>query len=354
MRSNRSSALRSRLLISLLAIVGIGAAVPFASNVNAAGAPIVTAGPASGLTASSADVSATINPNGQATTYAFQFGTTTGYGSQTSVRSAGSDSTNHAVSSTITGLRAGTTYHYRAIATNASGTTVGTDAVFTTSGPPPPPPPKPPPAAVTGPATNVNLHGATLRGSVNPRGAKTAYYFDLGPTAFYGLQTKSKLLAAGNRPLAVRSALTGLQSGQTYHYRLVARNTSGTTLGADRTFSTATSTPVRAVPALTARTTPKRDRRRPFRFRTRGKLIPPAGISRSRACRGRVAVRFKAGRRTISLRTVGVSRHCRYRARVTLRARRLHGRKKLRVAVRFGGNAVLKPKSAPTKSVRVG
>jgi hypothetical protein len=354
LRSNRSSAFRSKLLISLLAIVGIGAAVPFASSVNAAGAPIVTTGPASGLTASSAEVSATINPNGQATTYAFQFGTTTGYGSQTSVRSAGSDSTSHAVSATITGLRAGTTYHYRAIATNASSTTVGADAVFTTAGLPPPPPPKPPPAAATGPATNVNLHGATLNGSVNPRGAKTTYYFELGPTAFYGLQTRSKSLSAGNRALAVRTALSGLQSGQTYHYRLVARNASGATLGADRTFSTSTNTHVRAVPALTARTTPKRDRRRPFRFRTRGKLIPPAGIGRSLACRGRVAVRFKAGRKTIALRSVRLSLQCRYRSRVTLGAKRLHGRKKLRVAVRFGGNSALKPKSAPTKSVRAG
>ncbi len=62
--------------------------------------------------------------------YAFQFGTTTGYGAQTAPASAGNGTTSLAVSQTITGLPPGATYHYRLIATNSVGTTDGKDATF--------------------------------------------------------------------------------------------------------------------------------------------------------------------------------------------------------------------------------
>src|SRR3954451_13406101 len=118
-----------------------------------AAAPTATTGSAQGVTSSSATVTGSVNPNGEETTYAFQFGTTTAYGLQTSTKSAGSGNTAHDVSAALTGLRAGTTYHYRLIATNGSGTTVGGDQTFTTSGSPPA---KASPATVTtGGATGV-------------------------------------------------------------------------------------------------------------------------------------------------------------------------------------------------------
>src|SRR5437868_12545172 len=136
----------------------------------AASAPTVTTGPAQSLTTTSATVTGTVNPNGQSTTSSIQFGTTTGYGMQTSPRSVGSGSTDQNVSADLTGLRPGTTYHYRVIATNASGTTVGEDRTFTTPGSPPRP--SPPPTATTGGATAVGRHGATVHGAVTPRGSK--------------------------------------------------------------------------------------------------------------------------------------------------------------------------------------
>jgi hypothetical protein len=54
---------------------------------------------------------------------------------------------------------------------------------------------------------------------------------------------------------------------------------------------------------LRVRVTPRRDRRRPFRFTTRGRVLLPAGITRAQACgSGTVAVQVHAGGRTVSTR----------------------------------------------------
>jgi hypothetical protein len=95
-------------------------------------APGATTGSASSITTTGATVSGSVNPSAQATTYQFQFGTSTSYGSSTAVASAGSGTSATAVSSALTGLKPNTTYHYRVVATNASGTTNGADATFKT------------------------------------------------------------------------------------------------------------------------------------------------------------------------------------------------------------------------------
>jgi hypothetical protein len=336
--------LATTLVLSLCSIGGL------VGRATAAGAPIVTTGTAHSVTTTSATVTGTVNPNGLSTTFSFQFGTTTGYGFQTSAKSIGSGDTAQDVSGTLTGLRPGTTYHFRVIATNASGTTVGGDQTFTTSGSPPAP--ASPATVTTGATTGVGRHEATLRGTVNPNGSKTTYRFEFGLTPSYGTQSAPKSLSAGSTARSVSARLTALQSGQTYHYRLVASNAGGVSLGQDRTFSTSTATGGRSVPAITSRVTPAIDRRRPFRFKVRGKLIRPPGVSRSRGCRGRVTIRFKAGRKTVRLRRTRVRSSCRYRARVRVSLRR-HPRT-LRVFVRFRGNAVLKPQSAPVRRVRAG
>jgi hypothetical protein len=96
--------------------------------------------------------------------------------------------------------------------------------------------------------------------------------------------------------------------------------------------------------------TPRRDRRRPFRFRTRGRLLRPAGVSRRAGCRGTVLVQVKSHRRTISARRTRLGRRCGFSSRVTFR-RALRGR--LKFTVRFSGNRVLAPGSARTVRVRV-
>lgn len=95
-----------------------------------------------------------------------------------------------------------------------------------------------PPRAVTGAALHVSDSTAEIVGTVNPRGTEVTYYFQYGPTAAYGEQTPSAT-AGGSAGAGVSAALSGLQPGTTYHYRVVATSTSaGTAEGLDRTFVT--------------------------------------------------------------------------------------------------------------------
>jgi hypothetical protein len=96
-------------------------------------APTVATTPASGISASNATLNASVNPNADATSYYFQYGTTTGYGSFTPSNNLAAGSSPVAVNSVINGLLPGTTYHYMIVATNAIGTASGADVSFTTA-----------------------------------------------------------------------------------------------------------------------------------------------------------------------------------------------------------------------------
>jgi hypothetical protein len=101
-----------------------------------AGAPSARTGQAQDVTFTGATLNGFVNPNRQPTTYRFEYGTTTGYGSSVPAPEAavGSDSASHAVSQAVSGLTAGTTYHYRIVATNAANrTSAGADEVFKTT-----------------------------------------------------------------------------------------------------------------------------------------------------------------------------------------------------------------------------
>jgi hypothetical protein len=203
----------------------------------AAGAPTVTTGDASGLTDTQASLAGTVDPQGELTSYAFQYGTTTAYGQQSALSSAGSGSAAVPVTADLAGLTPGTTYHYRVIATNASGTAVGADRTFATTGTAPPPPTAP--SATTGIA-DVSGTSATLNGSVNPNGVASSYYFEFGTTADYGGQTPPQGAGAGSSAVSVSAALSALSASTTYHFRLVAVGPNGAfAIGADRTFTTA-------------------------------------------------------------------------------------------------------------------
>jgi len=202
-----------------------------------AAAPTTTTGGATAVTDTQAALAGTVNPQGQLTSYAFQYGTTTAYGQQTSLTSAGSGTADTPVRADLAGLTAGTTYHYRVIATNNDGTTVGADRTFRTTGTAPPPPTAP--SATTGGAA-VNGASAVLSGSVNPNGVATSYYFEFGTTTAYGQQTPPRSAGSGSAAVSVSGALSGLAENATYHYRLVAAGPSGAlSIGADRTFTTA-------------------------------------------------------------------------------------------------------------------
>lgn len=98
-----------------------------------ASAPLVTTGSANTIRDFSATLAASINPGGLATTAQFEYGTTTSYGSVVSITLAPTNgATAQNVSVPITGLTPDVTYHFRALASNSAGLTLGNDATFTT------------------------------------------------------------------------------------------------------------------------------------------------------------------------------------------------------------------------------
>jgi hypothetical protein len=98
--------------------------------------PTASTGAASAVTHRSATVSGSVDANGAPTSYRFDYGPTTAYGSATSTADAGSGGTVPAAA-TLDGLSSSTTYHYRLVATNAGGLSKGADQTFTTAPPPP-------------------------------------------------------------------------------------------------------------------------------------------------------------------------------------------------------------------------
>ncbi len=93
--------------------------------------PTVVTGTASNVSASSATLNGTVNPNGSSTDYYFEYGTSTSYGTKTSTKDAGSGTSNVSVSAPVSGLSPNTKYHFQLVATNSGGTNNGNDQTFT-------------------------------------------------------------------------------------------------------------------------------------------------------------------------------------------------------------------------------
>jgi len=196
----------------------------------AAAAPTALTGPVNSVGGTTATLTGTVNPGGAATDWWFEYGTSTSYGSKTATTTTGSGSSNIAVNASLTGLSAATTYHYRLVAKNGSGTSNGADGVFTTASPP---------VVVTTAATGVGPTTATLGGTVNPNGQATSWFLEYGTSTSYGSKTATANAGSGTASTAVSVAVSGLTTGRTYHFRLVATNSAGTTHGGDVTFVTA-------------------------------------------------------------------------------------------------------------------
>jgi DNA-binding beta-propeller fold protein YncE len=97
--------------------------------------PTASTAAASSVGAGGAVLNGTVNPEDLSTVYHFDYGTSPAYGSRVPASDAGvgSDATGHAVSRSVSGLLADTTYHFRVVATNAAGTTYGSDQMLTTT-----------------------------------------------------------------------------------------------------------------------------------------------------------------------------------------------------------------------------
>jgi hypothetical protein len=203
--------------------------------------PTVTTTAAAPVDARSATFNGTIDPGGVSSTYHFEYGQDINYGAQTAESDPISGTGAVAAPGPVSGLLPNTTYHFRIVGTNASGSITGDDQALTTDAAPPTLDGSPAFASVITPM------GAKLNGTVNPNSSATSYHFEYGTDTSYGSSTTSAAAGAGADDRPVTFDLTGLTAGTTYHFRLVADNgTGGEQHGADATFSTAPGTPVSA------------------------------------------------------------------------------------------------------------
>jgi hypothetical protein len=116
------------IVCAAIALTNSSATAPQASA--ATTGPTVTTGNAVGIATTAERVVGVVNPNGQPTSYYFQYGTDTNYGSSTPPVKIGNGTVNRSAVADLTGLTPGTVYHYRLVAVNAGGTAFGDDQTF--------------------------------------------------------------------------------------------------------------------------------------------------------------------------------------------------------------------------------
>jgi hypothetical protein len=204
-----------------------------------AGTPTDQTTAASGETQTEAMLNGSIDPEGNTVEYHFEYegpGVAGKQSTPTATLSA-TDFTSHSVSGQVTGLEPGMTYNFQLVATYGVGKATvsgATQKMFTAH-------------AVTAPtATTLAAEGlketeVTLKGTVNPGGEATEYFFEYGTDTHYGQKTENAILqASGGSNQGVSATLKGLTPGTEYHFRLVAKNKqSPAGEGLDRSFKTA-------------------------------------------------------------------------------------------------------------------
>ena len=201
-------------------------------------APSVSTEPASPIGATAATLNAKVNSNGSSTECHFEYGKTPSFGVSVPCSPTPVTGQNFvAVIAAVANLSPQTTYHFRVVARNATGTKVGSELTFTTGAVLP--------AVAASAASDVTQTEATLNGSVNPEGVKvTECDFQYGRTTSYGSTIPcSTAPGEGQGAKAESAVVSGLQPGRSYHFRILARNANGTSASSDESFLTATEPP---------------------------------------------------------------------------------------------------------------
>jgi hypothetical protein len=204
--------------------------------------PDVSTVAASNPTFTSATLNGTVNPDGVSLREGqegcrFEWGETTAYGHSVpcaeTATQVGSGFAPVAVHAELSGLSAGTTYHFRLVAGNPNDVnerldepSVGSDVAF---GPP----------LIEGESvSNVSATSATAQAVVSPQNVDTRFQVEYGTDASYGHSSPWADVGGGAAVQSVSEHLQDLTPDTVYHYRLVASSVLGTTIGEDRTFTT--------------------------------------------------------------------------------------------------------------------
>jgi hypothetical protein len=205
---------------------GYGMVISFTTS------PVPTSTSATNITPITATLNGTVYSNYLSTIITFEFGTTTSYGiNYTATQSPITGNSNTNVNANISGLVAGTLYHYRVKAVNSVGTTYSNDITFLAAGQAP---------TVTAMGTTLTtITTVTLNGSVNANYLSSKITFEYGTTTNYGSTTiANQSPLTGNMSTNVSANITGLSGGTGYHFRIKAVNFIGTSYSDDKTFAT--------------------------------------------------------------------------------------------------------------------
>jgi hypothetical protein len=301
-----------------------------------AASPTATTGPATKVSQTGAVLHGSVNPNGVATGYLFEYGPTPNLGIVSTSHSIGHGTKVVDVARPLGGLTPGTVYYYRIDATSTAGTAYGAVRHFTTGG-------HPPPAVVTGVALNVRKTVATPTGLINANGGATSWQVQYGLTPTYGLQTAiTPLTPVVATPLPVSAQLSGLSPATLFHYRVVAVPAVGpVSYGADATFFTEPDR--RPTPRFSPHTSPGTDKKSPYTFTTTGTLQGASFIPVANRCTGKVGVRYYNGKRQLAIVVAPVGGDCKFNAQASFRRTHGKGAVPLRVTVDFRGNGYLAP-----------
>ncbi len=214
--------------------------------------PTVTTTAAGEVKPRSATFNGTIDPEGIASEYHYEYGLESTYGSSTPAIDAGSGSVVAEAPGPVTGLTPNTTYHYRIVGSNASGSIVGEDQTLTSEAAPP---------TVDGSPTfvsSITPTGASVHATVNPQHSPTSFRIEYGTSTAYGSSAPEGGGEVGEQSSdqPVATSLTGLQPETLYHYRVSAEDgVEGPQSGADATFITAPAAPASAGEVTTRKAT---------------------------------------------------------------------------------------------------
>ncbi len=202
--------------------------------------PYVSTNSAGSVTQNSAVLNGYVTSSGTNINAYFEWGTSYSLGNTTSVLNYGTGATSF--SNSLYNLNSNTTYYYRAVAQSSYGLVYGSILSFTTTG-------QTynynynyntsvgsAPTVTTLLATEQTGTTAKLNGLVFGTNSQSSNaYFEWGATASLG--NKTTTINVGNLSVVKHSDfITGLVSGQTYYYRIVAQNSYGTSYGGVNSF----------------------------------------------------------------------------------------------------------------------
>jgi hypothetical protein len=225
-------------LVAYNGVGGTNASSDISFTTTATGSPIAKTTAATAITSTNGTINGTINPNGQVTTYYFQYGPTTSYGSvtpTTGVSAAGSNASVTKVNFILTGLTPLQITHYLLHASNGGGSSSGSDMILTNL--------PNAPTALTLNASNITAGHVVFDATINPGGSTNLYWFQYGPTASYGSLAPTNGLVAGLSTLLITNLSPSLLQGTTYHYQVITVNSGGSSVGGDMSFTTLPITP---------------------------------------------------------------------------------------------------------------